>query len=266
VTYLAYPATSGMRAMDYRITDPHLDPPGSAESPGPERLLRLPETYWCYRPLEAGPGVGPLPSAATGRVTFGSLNNFCKLNREVLRVWGEILDALPTSRLTVLVNGRSRAYRTLLEEGGIPGDRVELLERRPHEAYLRHYDRIDVSLDPFPCGGHTTTLDALWMGVPVVTLAGPTAMGRAAASALSNLGLRELITRSPGAYVRAAVALAGDPDRLRALRAELRPRLRASALHDATRLARHLEAAYRRAWVTWCAGRSRDQAGSAPGG
>ncbi len=253
VTYLAYPATSGLRAMDYRITDARLDPPEETDAHHTERLVRLTGSYWRYAPQPDDPPVNPLPAGETGHVTFGSLNNFCKLNPAVLELWARILDAMPGSQLAVLVNGRSATAPAALADRGIAPERARLLTRAPRGDYLRYYHAVDIGLDPFPCGGHTTTLDALWMGVPVVTLVGRTAMGRAAASQLAALGLGELVADSPEEYVAIAVALARDRGRLRDLRATMRERMRAAALLDVTGLARELEAAYRQMWIAWCA-------------
>ena len=252
-TYLGYPATTGMRAMDYRITDERLDPDDATVAYRTERLARIDGSYWCYAPLADGPPATRV-SGHDGHVTFGCLNNFCKINPDLLRLWARILDAVPDARLAVLVNGRSASYPGLFAAHGIEPARVVLLDRAPRPVYLAYYQRIDVGLDPFPCGGHTTTLDALWMGVPVVTLAGRTAMGRAAASVVSRIALGDLVATSEDDYVAIAVALACDRDRRRALRTSLPTRMRDAGLLDAADLARRLEAAYRAMWREWCAG------------
>lgn len=252
-TYLGYPGTSGMVAMDYRLSDPFLDPPGAPDAYGVERVARLPETYWCYEPPADRPPVGDLPCARTGRITFGSLNNFGKVNPPLLECWARLLRLVPGARLVVLVNGRSREPGRLLAEHGIPLDRVELTGRCARDEFLALHRRIDIALDPFPCPGHTTTQDAAWMGVPVVTLAGAIPFHRAGVSVLANVGLTELVAASTEAYVDLAASLASDPPRLARLRRELRPRVERSALVAAGRLARHLEAAYREMWRAWCA-------------
>jgi protein O-GlcNAc transferase len=259
VTYLAYPGTSGMTAIDYAITDVHLDPPGSgSESHYVEKLIRLPRTYWCYRPADACPDVGPLPARSNGYITFGSLNNPVKFNASVASLWAKILVATPGSRLLVLAPGGNAGnlhVRSLFEKAGIPADRLELIDLLPREAYLAAYNRIDIALDPFPYGGHTTSLDALWMGVPVVSLAGTTAVSRAGVTLLRNLGLDELLADSSDRYFEIAVALAGDVDRLSQLRDQLRARMSNSPLTAEVLYARALEKGYQVIWQQWRLGR-----------
>jgi predicted O-linked N-acetylglucosamine transferase (SPINDLY family) len=257
VSWLAYPGTTGVRAIDYRLSDPHLDPVTAtdAELPYAEETLRLPETFWCYDPLTEGLEVGPLPAARQGAVTFGCLNNFCKIDDATLRLWARVLAAVPTSRLVVLAPRGAARDRTMrvLGAAGIAAERVEPVEPRPRRAYLELYQRIDVCLDTHPYNGHTTSLDALWMGVPVVTRVGDTVVGRAGLSQLANLGLTDLATHDEGDFVTVATRLATDRPRLAALRSSLRPRFDASPLRDAARFARNLEAAYRRMWHRWLA-------------
>jgi predicted O-linked N-acetylglucosamine transferase (SPINDLY family) len=253
VTYLAYCGTTGLTAMDYRLTDPYLDPPGS-ESFYTEQSIRLPETYWCYRPIGDTPPIVPTPAAAAGRITFGSLNNFSKVSQAAIAVWCRVLQAVPASRL--LLYSQAGSHRDRVREcfarQDVSPDRVEFVDFQPLDAYFRTYQRIDIALDPFPYGGGTTTCDALWMGVPVVSLAGQTAVGRGGLSILSNLGLQELVARDADGYVRIAAQLAGDLPRLAELRATLRERMQRSPLMDAPRFARNVEAAYREMWGRWC--------------
>jgi predicted O-linked N-acetylglucosamine transferase (SPINDLY family) len=254
VSYLGYCSTTGLAAMDYRLTDPYLDPPDQDE-PYSERSVRLPETYWCYRPLSETPPVSPLPAAREGQITFGCLNNFAKVTVPTLAAWSRILQALPGARLLLHAHAGSHRERVreLFVQECISGDRVVFSDRAPLVEYYRLYERMDVALDPFPFGGGTTTCDALWMGVPVVSLAGQTAVGRAGLSILSNVGLSELVAHDPEQYVRLAVSLAQDLPRLSQLRGSLRERLQASPLMDAPRFARHIETAYRFMWQRWCA-------------
>ena len=191
-----------------------------------------------------------MPSAIAGHVTFGCLNNFAKASDPALAAWAEILRAVPGSRLVLhctTTGGRSRAAAALADRGISP-ERATFLGGLPAADYFEAYAGIDVGLDPFPYGGGTTTCDALWMGVPVVTLAGETAVGRGGVSILSNVGLPDLIARDIGDYIRLAVALAADAGRLRELRGSLRDRMRASRLMDATRYARDLEALFAEMW------------------
>lgn len=255
VTWLAYPGTTGLDAIDYRISDVFLDPPESAvDSRYTEKSIRLPDTFWCYAPLTDEPGVGPLPASSKGHITFGCLNSFTKTHAGVFALWARVLAAVEGSHLLLLApRGESRTRaREAFARAGVDPDRVEFVDEQPRDAYLRVYQRIDVCLDTFPYNGHTTSLDAYWMGVPVVTLVGPTIVGRAGLSQASNLGLEELVAMTPEQYVKIAVDLCGDLDGLSRLRAGLRARMEQSPLMDAPRFARNLEAAYRSMWRAWC--------------
>jgi predicted O-linked N-acetylglucosamine transferase (SPINDLY family) len=254
VAYLAYCGTTGLPAMDYRLTDRYLDPPQHAAELYSEQSVWLPETYWCYRPVIATRPVSGLPAMARGEVTFGCLNNFCKVTALTLAAWSRLLRAVPQSRLLLHAPaGKARErVRGLLAGEGVAPERVLFADKRPVADYFRIYEQVDVALDPFPYGGGTTTFDALWMGVPVVSLAGQTAVGRGGLSILSNLDLAELVAHDPVQYVGIAAELAGDLPRLGGLRATLRERLQGSPLMDAPRFARNLEAAYRAMWQRWC--------------
>jgi len=260
MTYLAYCGTTGLATIDYRLTDPYLDPPGSEDSCYAEQSIRLPETYWCYRPVDSAPPVGPLPAIRNGRVTFGCLNNFCKLSEAALSTWIRVLQAVPDSHLLLHAYAGSARQRIgeRFARHGVSTERLEFVDLLPRDEYFRTYRRIDVALDPFPYGGGTTTCDALWMGVPVVSLAGRTAVGRGGLSILSNLALQDLVTSDVDRYVQIAAALAADRARLGQLRATLRERMQRSPLMDAPRFARAVEAAYRTAWRRWCEGQHDD--------
>ena len=253
VVWLGYPGTTGMDGL-VRFTDPWLDPPGAGDALYSEESLRLPDSFWCYDPLADGPAVGSLPALASGRVTFGCLNNFCKVNPGVLRMWRRVLERVPDSRMMILAPPGD-ARRRVVRELGVGPERVEFVEFALRPDYLRHYLGIDLCLDTSPYNGHTTTLDSLWMGVPVVSLSGVTVVSRAGRSMLGNLGLSELATSTEKEFVDTAVALATDLPRLAALRAGLRERMRASPLMDGPRFARGIEEAYRTLWRRWCAGR-----------
>ena len=255
VTYLAYCGTTGLEAMDYRLTDPHLDPPAQAddsqESLYCEKSISLPRTYWCYEPSATAPEPGPLPALAAGHVTFGCLNNFSKVSRKALTTWSEVLRAVPGSMLVIgAPEGKHRqGARDLMRFNGVDPSRVEFVGLIfPVEKYLERYQRIDIALDPFPYPGGTTSLDALWMGVPVVTLAGQSAISRSGVSILSNLGMPEWIALNVGQYVEIAIRLAGDLAALQAIRESLREKLRSSPLMNAPQFARDIEAAYRQMW------------------
>jgi predicted O-linked N-acetylglucosamine transferase (SPINDLY family) len=188
-------------------------------------------------------------------VTFGSLNNFCKINDSVLRLWARVLKKMTDSQLILLTTFGSHRARTIefLEGEGIERQRIEFVAPcLPRKGFLELYHRLDIALDPFPYGGHTTSLDALWMGVPVVTLAGDRAISRAGLSILNNLGLPELVTFSQAEYVDIAINLANDLPRLTELRLTLRSRMENSVLMDAPHFARQIEAAYRAMWREWC--------------
>ena len=235
VTWLAYCSTTGLETMDYRISDPHMDPPGRWEKHYSEMTVRLPRTYWCYEAPAMAPEVGELPAATAGIFTFGCLNNISKINDGVLDAWSEILQNTPNSRLILHVR-KGEAQRVMLERfarRGIEARRIEFADILPFGDYLALHHRIDLALDPFPYNGGTTTCDALWMGVPVATLAGDRPMGRAGASLLANIGLENLIFNNVKEYVKMVTVTAGRPDELAMLRKTLRQRMLNSPLMDA---------------------------------
>jgi protein O-GlcNAc transferase len=255
VTWLGYPGSTGLATMDYRLTDPYLDPPGPDQTVYSEESVCLPNSFWCYDPLDDREiPVNSLPALAADIVTFGCLNNFCKINDSVLTLWAKVLGSVAHSRLLLLSPEGSHRQRTVdrLRRQGIGPQRVEFVARQSRQEYLKLYHHIDLVLDTFPYNGHTTSLDSLWMGVPVVTLTGQTAVGRGGASILSNAGLPQLIAQTPGRYVQIAMELANDLPRLAELRQTLRSRMLASPLMDAPRFARNLEAAYRQMWRKRC--------------
>jgi predicted O-linked N-acetylglucosamine transferase (SPINDLY family) len=257
VSWLGYFNTTGLSTMDYFVTDPVSSPPGQ-ERYFVEKLVRLPATRFCYEPPEFMPEISALPARATGRVTFGCLNNIAKLNPHVLRLWARILGATPGSRLLLQASALNdplfrREFRAVAAEHGIPADRLELRRFVPVDQAASTYHDIDIALDPFPYCGGMTSLDALWMGVPVVTLPQTMLAGRQTASMLANLGLAELIAADDAGYATTAVALAREPDRLATLRAELRERFLRSPLADYERFTRDLEDAFREMWRGWVA-------------
>ena len=255
VCWLAYPGTTGQSAIDYRLTDVYLDPPGLNDRYYAEESIRLPDTFWCYDPQSREPAVNPLPAIEKGYLTFGCLNNFCKVNPAVLTLWAQVMKIVERSRILILApegDHRQDALAVLARDG-IEPERVDFIGMQPRQQYLKLYNGIDVGLDTLPYNGHTTSLDSFWMGVPVLTLVGQTVVGRAGLSQLSNLGLPELIAETPEQFVNIAAALAGDLPRLSWLRATLRERMLSSPLMDAPRFARNIEAAYRGIWRRWCA-------------
>jgi protein O-GlcNAc transferase len=254
VTFAGYPGTTGLAAMDYRLTDPHLDPPGSQDDLYVERSFRLAASFWCFDALSVDVPVTALPAAENGGITFGCACTFQKVNERTLRLWGRILAEVMGSRLLLLVEpGRGRAVvLEILAQGGIGPERVEFMQSCSRVEHLRRHRLMDIALDPFPYNGHTSTLEALWLGIPVITLTGASAIARGGFSILSNLGLTELAAGSEEEYVETAVKLAHDLPRLTALRANLRGRLEASPLMDTRRFTRDIEAAYRAMWQRWC--------------
>jgi protein O-GlcNAc transferase len=252
--WLAYPGTTGLQTMDYRLSDPFLDPPEANTEVYSEETIRLPDSFWCYDPLTDVPEVSALPAKRNGRITFGSLNHFRKVNDAVLRVWTMVLAAVPESRLTLMAPaGSARArVQSIFEGAGIEPDRIEFVARCGRLDYLQRYRQIDICLDTFPSNGHTTSLDAMWMGVPTVTLVGETVVGRAGLCQAMNLALPELVATTPEQYVRLASALADDLERLSELRLSLRSRMQQSTLMDGPRFARNLESVYRDLWRRFC--------------
>ncbi|HUA57026.1 MAG TPA: tetratricopeptide repeat protein [Candidatus Sulfotelmatobacter sp.] len=261
LTWLGYPGTTGMAAIDYRLTDAVADPSPAADALHRERLLRLPHGFLTYRPRHPPPDVAPAPSSTGGGVTFGSFNNLAKLNERVIACWARILAAVPDSRLLLkshqLADAPTRAlFHDRLVAAGIASARARLEPSiADWTAHMAVYGEVDVALDPFPYNGTTTTCEALWMGVPVVALAGDRHAGRVGASLLTEIGLDDLIAADEHAYAAIAVALARDQTRLAALRAELRSRCVAT-LGDGARFARDVESAYRAIWTAWCARRA----------
>lgn len=259
VSWLGYPDTTGMKAMDYRLTDAIADPEGVTDRWATETLVRLPGGFLAFRPLIAADARETPPALAAGHVTFGSFNNVSKLSPAVIRVWSEILARVSGSRLVLkgkaFADPPTRArYVALLAANGITAERVDLLARiEPVGNHLRAYDGIDIGLDPFPYNGTTTTCEALWMGVPVITLGGQHHVARVGASLLTQCGLTEFIATDEAGYVAAAVALAGDLPRLAELRRTMRARLERSPLTDYAGFVRNVEAAYRRMWLDWLA-------------
>ena len=247
-TYMGYLGSSGLPAIQWRITDAWMDPPGAPAWTETERMWRLPRAFVCFRPQPEAPDPGPPPSAARGHVTFGAFNAHTKLNDTVLGTWAAVLDAMPGSRLRIVVDwGDAPSVREALLRR-FEASRVEVLGRRPLDEYFRLMADCDIGLDPFPYNGGTTTFHSLWMGVPVVTLAANGALARCGSMILAQVGLQELVADSTESYVRIAAALARDPARLADLRSALRARFAASPLRDEQGLARALESAYRGMW------------------
>ena len=257
-TWLGYANTTGLKTVDYRIVDAVSDPEGVADALAAETLVRLPGGFLCYQPPPEAPAPAPPPCLENGFVTFGSFNNFAKLSASTLDAWGRLLARVPKSCLLIKSrffadDGPRALFLRRLAERGVAPERVILLEGILDTAgHLGSYHRVDIGLDPFPYNGTTTTCEALWMGVPVVTLAGDRHLARVGASLLHRVGLDELVAADADAYVEIAAALAADPARMTALRAGQRARMAASTLCDPAVFTRSLEAAYREMWCRWC--------------
>ncbi|HUB27874.1 MAG TPA: tetratricopeptide repeat protein, partial [Tepidisphaeraceae bacterium] len=226
-TFAGYPGGTGLTAIDWRLTDPYLDPPGQTDGDYVERSYRLRHSFWCYDPdvMAAGaPLISPLPASRNGYVTFGCMNNFSKVNDATLERWSRVLQATPKSHLLLMAPEGSARQRTLetLSRHGISSERVEFTAFSPMADYFRTYGRIDIGLDTLPYNGHSTSLDSFWMGVPVVTQIGGTVVGRAGWSQVSNLSLTELAASDDEQFVNIAVELAADLPRLAELRMTLR--------------------------------------------
>jgi predicted O-linked N-acetylglucosamine transferase (SPINDLY family) len=255
VTWLGYLNTTGMTRIQYRISDHYADPPGLTDQRHTETLIRLPHSQWCYRPFISIPPAKTPPLAKTGHVTFGSFNQAFKISRTARGLWRDILERLPDSRLVIIGIGPGRAEGDLLADlAGTAVDRTRITIR-PYvslEDYFRSFDAVDIALDTTPCSGGTTTCDALWMGVPVITVPGSRPSSRSAASILTTAGLTGWIASSTEEYVRLAVEFAREEKTITQLRASLRGRMRESPLMDEFRFVRDVESAYRRMWQSWC--------------
>jgi protein O-GlcNAc transferase len=259
VTYLGYQNTTGLSAMNYRLTDEFADPAGMTDRYYTEALVRLPRAFFCYQPLSEAPNPGVLPALARGHVTFGSFNKFAKVTPEALSAWAQVLARVPGSRMIILAEAGHQVARRVHEffaREGVSPDRVEIAGPRPRRDYLLLNQQVDITLDSFPFNGHTTICESLWMGVPAIVLVGQTYASRFGGSALVHLGLNDLIADSSAKYVDIATKLAVDLQRLMRLRGDLRGMMLASPLLDARGFTRNLEAVFRQMWTEWCARRS----------
>lgn len=265
-TWLGYPNTTGMSMMDYRLTDSFADPPGVTDAYYAETLVRLPDSLCCYVPHGHWPDVAPLPALSSGFTRFVSLNSHAKIGPRVLAAWGRVLLAVPQARLTIIRIDDPRDRLLLLsglEQGGVDPRRVDFEPLLDPGAYRDKFQHWDICLDAFPLVGGTTSCEALWMGLPIVTLAGRTYLERVGASWLSTIGHPEWVARSVDEYVDIARTLASDPGALAATRKALRQTMRDSPLMDHARFARGFEAVLRGMWRHWCQGQSRSSDGTA---
>lgn len=255
ISYLGYLGTTGVCTVDYRITDIHSDPPGESDALHTEQLLRMPYAQWCYQPPSGAREPGAAPMNERGYTTFGSFNNFMKVQPETARVWGDILERIPRSRLRVAVIPQPESADWLVrdfERRGIALERIELLGRLTFDRYLEEIRCVDIALDTFPLAGAATTFDASWMGVPTVTLAGRYGGARAGTSILRTLGLDELVAEDHIQYSNIAVELARNPARIEAYRASLRAAMLSAPFMQPARFTHDLELLYRLAWRNYC--------------
>lgn len=253
-TWLGYPNTTGLDSMDYRLTDEIADPIGNADEFCSEKLLRLPAGFLCFQGDDAVPSSMELPAIRNGYVTFGSFNNFTKVTPEVIAAWARILRRSPDSRFVIKARQladsavQARCLEMFRHEG-VPADRIDVVPPINDKTdHLRLYDSVDIALDSFPYNGTTTTCEALWMGVPVITLCGDRHSGRVGASILSHVGLDDLVAGDVDSYVTVAADLGRNTGRLAQMRSGLREQMKNSQLCDARRFACSVEAAYKEIW------------------
>ncbi len=256
VNYLGYPNTTGLTAIDYRITDAYRDPPETSEPFSSESLVRIPG-YYCYRPVDDTPELSECPSLQNSYITFGSFNYYSKMNPTVLALWAEVLNAITASKLllkTKVLADESiqEALKEQFARLGVAPERLILETVSPAPAYLKSYYQVDIGLDTYPYNGGTTTCEALWMGIPVVTLVGKTHASRMGLSILSTIGLTGLIAYTHEEYVDICIKLASNTEYLQQLRAGMRERMQASPLMDYAGLSHQLENEYRKMWEKWC--------------
>ncbi|MBS3821520.1 MAG: hypothetical protein KGY81_07145, partial [Phycisphaerae bacterium] len=269
VTWCGHPDTVGNPAIDYRIVDALTDPPDT-ETWHTEELAYMPDSFLCYRPPVHAPAIGPPPRTTNGHVTFGSFNNLMKVTPLVRGLWAQVLAAVPDSRLILKIRGGEEAivHERLLDDFarvGVDRERVIIRGMVGNATdHLACYNEVDIALDSYPYNGTTTTCEALWMGVPVLTLCGDVHCSRVGYSLLSNCDMEFFVAHDPEEYVRKAIALAGNTEASETIRKTMRQRLAASPLCNAPRFAHHLELLYRSMWHRWCEGQGVEIPEQAP--
>lgn len=262
VSWIGYFATTGLAAIDYVLANRWVVPE-TEERQWTEKIWRLPDTYLCFTEPADAPPPTPLPALVNGHITFGCFNNFNKLNDQTLTSWGRLLARLPGARLVLRSSGDSPEGMVANLEKRLIAAGIDLARVRidpkisGYAAHLASYAEIDIALDPFPYNGGTTTVEALYMGVPVLVRAGDRYVAHMGESILHNAGLSEWIAPDEAAYPQLGARLASDLPALATLRAGLRNRMLASPLFDAQRFARHFEQAVRGMWQIWCAAQRR---------
>ena len=262
MTYLGWPATTGVSAIDYRLTDEISDPPGMTDAYYNEKLIRLSAPFLCYRPPENSPDVVDPPVLRNGYITFGSFNRAPKAGPETIPLWARVLQAVPNSKLLLKSRGfGDEGSRRRILDGfaacGVATDRILLVEAIASlREHLNSYGQVDIALDTYPYHGTTTTCEALWMGVPVISLIGHTHVSRVGLSLLTAVGFESLTAATPDRYIQLAQELASDLVKLGDLRRQIRPRLLASPLCSAERLVTDIQLAFRHSFATWCRARA----------
>ena len=262
VTYLGYPNTTGLSTIDYRLTDIQADPIGKTAHLSTEKLVHLSQGFLCYQPPIDAPEVNHLPAIRNNHITFASFNALSKVNPAMINCWANILRQLPNSRFLLKAKvlqdqGTCDRIYQLFEDEGIDRDRLDLRGWVEHrQGHLSLYNEVDIALDTYPYHGTTTTCEALWMGVPVITLAGDSHVSRVGVSLLTSVGLTKLVSDSVEAYVQTAIELASNLDKLTKLRQDLRSQVSKSPLTDGKRISHEVETAYRQMWNQWCQSQS----------
>jgi predicted O-linked N-acetylglucosamine transferase (SPINDLY family) len=241
--------TTGLKSIDYRVTDAIMDPPGMTERFHSEKLMRLPMAM-CLQPPDPSPPISPLPALTKGIITFASFNNFAKAHPEVLRTWAEVLRRIPNSRL-IVVAPDGTALNEIMAAEGIEPERVITSPRKSGNAYLHMHDEVDMMLDCFPFAGLTVSAIAAWMGIPTLTIAGTTSSARAGASLMHSMDLEAFIASDTVDFVRRAVELTSDLTHLAAIRASLRERMAVQTTNGEA-YTRSFESELRKAWQLWC--------------
>ena len=254
ITYLGYPCTTGLTAVDYRITDHYTEPEGSATF-YTESLLRLPDSMWCYRPAADMPELTPLPALKNGFLTFGSFNNINKIGEECIRIWATLLHRVPGSRLLIATVPEGQMRLDLTEKFvhlGVSPERVGFLGKLAPQQFQLHLQTVDISLDPTPINGATTTCESLWLGVPVFATVGQRFLSRAGLSVLSAANMADFAFQSEEELYKTAALLNANLPLLANIRQGMREHLRNTALLDQVSFTRNLESLYRQAWAAWC--------------
>ncbi len=262
VTYLGYPDTTGLCAVDYRISDALADPPGNADTLHTEKLVRIPDCFLCYRPYCSDSSIADPPVFDNGYITFGSFCNSSKVTPRMVALWSEILHNTENARLHLKSRQLTddnvvKYYADMFLKHGISKERIQLSGHVPsYRQHIESYNRIDIALDTFPYNGTTTTCEALWMGVPVITLCGDRHSSRVGSSLLTTIGHHELIAENVHDYVKKAMFLAANTECIDKLRRNLRKHMKQSALCDERGYVEHLEHAYRAMWLRYCSSQS----------